>query len=122
MACHTFASWTERTTPDRERYYSFCACRCFRKELRRVILALAARTASLLDSTFGIDTFGTSKSSEPGMAGSTAASIVELWLTGCMLMGPGWRDFLFCMRITRRRQIRFYLIGAPSRLDVASLC
>jgi len=102
MGCHTFKSWIGRSTQETEfsaQRYPFCACRCFRKELRRMIRAFAARTASFLVSfAFGDTALAQSASFEPGIAGSNGAGIVEPWLTGCMLMGPTCRGLLVCIR------------------------
>jgi hypothetical protein len=80
MGCHTFKSWIGKTIPGTEvfRCHAFCASRCFRSELRRMILAFAARTASALVSlVFGSDALKRSASSEPGIAGSNGAGLVE---------------------------------------------
>jgi len=101
MGCHIFKSWIGRSTQETEfsaRRHPFCACRCFRKELRRIIRAFAARTASFLVSfAFGGNALGQSASFEPDIAGSDGAGIVELWSTGCMLMGPAHRGLLVCI-------------------------
>ena len=69
-----------------------------RNELRSVILALAARTASFrVNFVFGLAARGQSVSFALGVAGSSGASIVELWATGCMLMGPAFRGLLPCI-------------------------
>jgi Na+/citrate or Na+/malate symporter len=68
-----------------------------RNELRRVILAFAARTTSILVGfIFGGAALG-QLASEPGMAGSNGAGIVELRSTGWMLIGPAYRDLLPCI-------------------------
>jgi hypothetical protein len=85
MACRTFVSWTGKPTPEIEcaRLYPFCACRCFRSELRRVMRAFAARTASfLVDLAFETDALGRAAVLESGIAGSTGTGIVELRSTG----------------------------------------
>jgi hypothetical protein len=80
MACRIFARWIGKPTPGTERRaYPFCACRCFRSELRRVMRAFAARTASfLVNLAFETDALGRPALLEPGIAGSTGAGNVEL--------------------------------------------
>jgi hypothetical protein len=101
MGCHTFASWIGRSTPEidvRTRHYAFCACRCLRNELRRVIRAFAARTASFLVSFFfGGAARERSVSLASGNAGNTGAGIVALCATGCILIGPAHRGLLLCI-------------------------
>jgi hypothetical protein len=80
------------------RLYAFCACRCFRSELRRVRRAFAARTASfLVNLAFETDALGRDAVLESGIAGSTGAGIVELRSTGWTLIGPGYRRLPFCI-------------------------
>jgi hypothetical protein len=69
-----------------------------RNELRRVIFAFAARTASVLDFVFGSATGRRTGSFESDVAGSTGGGIVELRSAGCMLMGPAYRGLLLCIR------------------------
>jgi hypothetical protein len=72
---------------DAERHQPFWACRCFRSELRRMILAFAIRTASVLGDGF----FGSGVSvSAPavGIQGSNGVAAIEPCSTGCMLIGP----------------------------------
>jgi hypothetical protein len=99
MAYRTFVSWTGKPTPGiklRPRLYFFWACRCFLSEFRRVIRALASRTASpLVGLAFGDTTFRRLASSDPGMAGSTGTGIVELRSAGCIFIGPTGRDLRF---------------------------
>jgi hypothetical protein len=62
----------------------FCACRCFRSELRRVIRAFAMRTASVLgDGFFGRWISAPAVGSMPNCVGA-----IEPCWTGCMLIGP----------------------------------
>jgi hypothetical protein len=65
----------------------FCACRCFRSELRRVIRALATRTASVRgDCFFGGGAFV----SVPAVGiMRNCVGAIEPCSTGCMLIGPG---------------------------------
>jgi hypothetical protein len=61
--------------------YPFRACRCLRKELRRVIFAFATLIASdLVDFCAGCDAFVTSPTDD--IIGMTAQR------TGCVLIGP----------------------------------
>src|SRR5260370_28545562 len=70
------------------RIYRLRASRCFRKELRRDILAFAARTASVLvGRCFGLGVFIAFPT--VGIIGSTCVGLIELCSTGCVLMGPG---------------------------------
>jgi hypothetical protein len=79
------------------RHQPFWACRCFRSELRRMIRALATRTASVLGDGFF---FGN------GVFVSVAAvGIISDWVgaiepcaTGCMVMGPGEVGLRFGIR------------------------
>jgi hypothetical protein len=58
-----------------------------RRDSRRIIFALAARTASVLtDRFFGIAVFGLSPTA--GIIGCDWAGLVEPCSAGCMLMGP----------------------------------
>jgi hypothetical protein len=58
-----------------------------RSELRRMILAFATRTASVLDGCF----FGNGAFASPtvGIIGNSGVAAVEPCSTGCMSMGPG---------------------------------
>jgi hypothetical protein len=60
------------------------ASRCFRKELRRVILAFATRTASALVRFF----LGWGALFDPPPVGDTGVVIFEARSTGCVFMGP----------------------------------
>ena len=74
-------SWIVRTLPELRsvRRYPFCASRCFRSELRRMILAFATRTASFrVNFRPGTGVLVRSASFEPGIAVSNGAGIVEL--------------------------------------------
>jgi hypothetical protein len=62
-------------------------CPLFRKEFRRVILAFAARTASVLvGRCFGCDGFVALPTA--GIIGNTCVGIIEARSMGCVLMGP----------------------------------
>lgn len=62
------------------------ACRCFRNELRRIILAFAIRTASVLGDRF----FGSGVVSAPAVGiVSSCIGMIESCATGCTLIGPG---------------------------------
>src|ERR1700730_10783389 len=64
--------------PARPRIYRFMASRCFRKELRRDILAFAAWTASVLvGCCFGWDVFITFTFPAVGIMGSTCVGLIE---------------------------------------------
>jgi hypothetical protein len=66
------------------RHQPFWACRCFRSELRRIILAFAIRTASVL----GVCFFACGVSvSVVGIMRNCMGAIVPC-ATGCTLMGP----------------------------------
>jgi hypothetical protein len=68
------------------RHQPFWACRCFRSEFRRIILAFAIRTASVLgDRFFASDVFVSA--SAVGIM-SNCVGAIEPFSTGCMLMGP----------------------------------
>ena len=63
------------------------AARCFRKELRRVILAFAARTSSaLVGSGFGCAAFFNFPT--VGIIGRTGVEIIDARSVGCVLIGP----------------------------------
>ena len=67
-----------------------CPCRafrCFRNELRRLILALAVRTASARVG-FCFDCGALVVFPTVGIAGSTWVGLIEARSTGCVLMGP----------------------------------
>jgi len=83
----------------------FWASRCFRREFRRVILALAARTASVLvGSCFGC---GLSAALPTvGMMGSPRVGIIEPRSRGCMVIGPVDVDFLLGILNTARGSVR----------------
>jgi hypothetical protein len=84
-----------------------------RSELRRVIRALAARTASVLvDFAFNSDALRRSASFEPGTGESNGngTGIVALRSTGCMLIGPVCRGLRFCMR-AKRADAEFVRLG-----------
>jgi hypothetical protein len=67
--------------------YPFRASRCFRNELRRVILAFAARNASVLVGfCFGCGAFFSLPT--VGIIGSTCKGIIEAHWSGCVLIGP----------------------------------
>ena len=67
--------------------------RCFRKEFRRVILAFATRTASVLVvSCFSCGVFATFPT--VGIIGSTCVGIIEARSIGCVLIGPVVNLFL----------------------------
>jgi hypothetical protein len=102
MDCRTFANSTGQSTPETEqaspgRDQRFWAWRCFLRELRRIILAFAARTASILACwIFGRGVFLSSP-----IVGAVAGSwfgAVELCSTGCTLIGPMDGDLLFAIR------------------------
>jgi hypothetical protein len=65
----------------------FCACRCLRRELRRIILAFALRTASVLAVCFfGKAVFGFFPVA--GIIGCDCVSIIEPCSIGCTFIGP----------------------------------
>ena len=72
----------------------FWASRCFRSEFLRVILALAARTASVLvGCCFGCCVFAAFPT--VGMIGSPWVGMIEPRSTGCIVIGPVDAGFLF---------------------------
>ena len=69
-----------------QRIYAFRACRCFRKDSRRVISALAAHTASaLVGLCFGSGVLFTLT---VGLVGRTWVGNIEGRLIGCVVIGP----------------------------------
>jgi hypothetical protein len=64
------------------------ACRCFRNELRRVILAFATRTASVLVVVFCLGCGAFFNFPPIGIIGNTGVGTFEARSTGCVLMGP----------------------------------
>jgi hypothetical protein len=65
----------------------FWASRCVRRESRRIILALAARTASaLVGCSFGCGVFADFPT--VGIIGSPCVGIIEPRSRGCILIGP----------------------------------
>jgi hypothetical protein len=89
----------------------FCACRCFRSELRREIRALATRTASVRDDCF----FGSGGGVSAPVVGimRNCAGAIEPCSTGCMLIGPGGVGWLFgIIDNTRRTELVRCPIGA----------
>src|ERR1700722_9073031 len=100
------------------------ASRCFRNELRRVILAFATRTASVLVRFFfGWGVFF--NLSPVGIIGNTGVVIFAAGSTGCVFMGPVTVIFdnsiwasLFKKSQSRRsseRSRRFRLSGRTAR-------
>jgi hypothetical protein len=78
----------------------FWASRCFRRDFRRVIRAIAARTASVrvrgAFAAAGPSGFPCLSAMAPalGMIGSICVGIDRLPSTGCILIGPAWPCFL----------------------------
>jgi hypothetical protein len=75
----------QHNPPSAAPHQPFWACRCLRSELRRMIRALATRTASALEDGF----FGSGVFASPAvgiMVDCVAA--IEPWPTGCTLIGP----------------------------------
>jgi hypothetical protein len=76
----------------------FWASRCFRSDFRRVIRAIAARTASVRVRAFfaGAGPFGlpclSALAPALGMIGSICVGIDRLPSTGCILIGPAWSE------------------------------
>ena len=69
-----------------QQIYAFRACRCFRKDSRRVISALAARSASaIVGFCFGSDI---SFTPTVGSVGRTWVGNIEGRLIGCVVIGP----------------------------------
>jgi hypothetical protein len=69
-----------------QRIYAFRACRCFRKDSRRVISALAARTAS---APVGLCfCSGVLFTLTVGLVGRTWVGNIEGRLIGCVVIGP----------------------------------
>ena len=75
-----------------QQIYAFRACRCFRKDSRRVISALAARTASaLVGFCFGSGVLFTPT---VGSVGRTWVGNIEGRSIGCVIIGPAAGLFL----------------------------
>jgi hypothetical protein len=76
----------------------FWASRCFCSDFRRVIRAIAARTASLRVRGFvaGAGPFGfaclSALAPALGMTGSICIGMDRLWSMGCILIGPAWSE------------------------------
>jgi hypothetical protein len=68
------------------RHQPFWACRCLRSELRRIILAFAIRTASVLGVCF-FECGGFVSASAVGIMLNCVGAIELCW-KGCTLMGP----------------------------------
>jgi hypothetical protein len=69
-----------------QQIYAFRACRCFRKDSRRVISALAARSASaIVGFCFGSNVLFTPT---VGSVGRTWVNNIEGRPIGCVIMGP----------------------------------
>jgi hypothetical protein len=64
----------------------FRAARCFRNEFRRVILAFAARTASVLAVCFGCGSSAAFPAAR--IVGNTCVGIIEARSSDCVLIGP----------------------------------
>jgi hypothetical protein len=81
-----FRSGNRLTRLGAQQIYAFRACRCFRKESRRVISALAARTASAIVGFC----FGSSVLFAPtcGSLGRTWVGNIEGRSIGCVIIGP----------------------------------
>jgi hypothetical protein len=69
-----------------QRIYSFRACRCFRKDSRRVISALAARTASAIVGFCFCS--GVLFTPTYGSVGRTWVDNIEGRSIGCVIIGP----------------------------------
>jgi hypothetical protein len=83
----------------------FWASRCFRREFLRVILALAARTASILvGRCFGCCVFAAFPTI--GMIGSPCVGMIEPRSRGCMVIGPVDVGFLLGILNTARGSVR----------------
>jgi hypothetical protein len=67
-----------------QQIYAFRACRCFRKDSRRVISALAARIASAIVGFC----FGSSVLFTPTCVGRTWVGNIEGRSIGCVIIGP----------------------------------
>jgi hypothetical protein len=96
------------------------ASRCFRKESRRVILAFAKRTASVLVrflSGWGVFFH----LSTVGIKGNTGVAIFEARSIGCVFIGPvtlGILDNSICASLFKRKDTRHNvgdLFGAAER-------
>src|SRR5256885_16137842 len=102
MDYRTSARSTGPSTPETElaspgRDWRFWAWRCFFSELRRIILAFAARTASILACwIFGRGVFFSSSPRVDILMGSRFRA-VGLCSTGCMLIGPIVGDLLLAI-------------------------
>jgi hypothetical protein len=106
---------------------AFRASRCFRKELRRVILAFATRTASVLVGfCFGWDA-GAARLSTVGILGSTCVGIVEARSAGCILIGPvtvlflGMSDNSFLPNLFKRQSYCCPAAANGTNLGISSM-
>jgi hypothetical protein len=76
----------------------FWASRCFWSDFRRVIFAIAARTASVRVRGFFADAGPvgfpclSALASALGMTGSICIGMDRLWSMGCILIGPAWSE------------------------------
>jgi hypothetical protein len=92
--------------------FALWASRCFRKEFRRVILAFATRTASVLVGCFfGCGVFLCSPVG--GIIGSTGVGIVAPFSIGCVLIGPVGVGLLLGILNTASRSDRIDVEGGP---------
>jgi hypothetical protein len=90
-----------------------------RSELRRVILAFAARTASLLvDRFFGSAVFGLA--SMVGMAGCNGVGAIEPCSTGCTFMGPVNDDLRRGIDASDLGNRRGYRSSTPGNLQLGA--
>jgi hypothetical protein len=97
------------------RHQPFWACRCFRSELRRIILAFAIWTASALVGRF----FGSGVFVSPppvGIMGSTCVGAIELCATGCMFIGPVDAGLRLGILDNSQMQSSFNVLKSPSRV------
>lgn len=95
------------------RHQPFWACRCFRSEFRRIILAFATWTASVLvGGFFGCGIFIGFPAI--GIMGSNCVGAIELCTTGCTLMGPDDVGLRLGIRDNSRMQRSFTAPKTPS--------
>jgi hypothetical protein len=96
----------------------FWASRCFRSEFPRIILALAARTASVLvGCCFGCGGFAAFPTL--GIIGSTCVGRIEPRSMGCVLIGPVGVGLLLSILGTASRSVTMFVRSQqPARRDV----
>src|SRR5271165_4285086 len=97
----------------------FWASRCFRSEFRRVLLALAARTASVLvGRCFGRGVFAAFPA--VGIIGSPCVGAIEPRSRGCIVIGPADFGLFLGILNTASGSVTIDVEGRP--LSVSPYC